>query len=447
MHDELPDPAQQLWQAHGEMLIAELSELGNNPGTWHLGGGTLLAKEWRHRRSFDLDITISTAVPARQSREVVITIANKLKSRGLEIDDITEDRLVRANAGKVDGFGNEAGIDLWIHESALPDRTTTEPIGNHLVPRLSTAQILNGKLQRDRKGLIRDAYDIAHARRKDSRALEQALNILDPKHQRRAEIVFATRSLKTQEKPTGIIGWSGEPKENQHRCWLEASNAIHDARWVELQIKTENHCVQATTVNTAGRTPSMAWTERRTRQRGHRPAGTNWNPAAPTEPVRPTRMEAEGNPGRGGRLHRVRTDRTDRAHTNGGETRGENSSSKIHRRDPARTAEDYTKNTIPRGARLRPTDRWRHCKAEIDGYQPPTWVDKPERFLNTAVKLTKLKTDTDSASQPSACLRHGRSNHCRDLDGRPGNSRHWTADLLNQHPTTNATPHNRDQLR
>ena len=252
MHDELPDPAQQLWQAHGEMLIAELSELGNNPGTWHLGGGTLLAKEWRHRRSFDLDITISTAVPARQSREVVITIANKLKSRGLEIDDITEDRLVRANAGKVDGFGNEAGIDLWIHESALPDRTTTEPIGNHLVPRLSTAQILNGKLQRDRKGLIRDAYDIAHARRKDSRALEQALNILDPKHQRRAEIVFATRSLKTQEKPTGIIGWSGEPKENQHRCWLEASNAIHDARWVELQIKTENHCVQATTVNTAG---------------------------------------------------------------------------------------------------------------------------------------------------------------------------------------------------
>ena len=252
MHNELPYPAKQLWQAHGNMLVAELSGLGDNPGAWHLGGGTLLAKEWQHRLSFDLDITISTAVPARQSREVVIAIANKLKSRGLEIDDITEDRRVRANAGRVDSFGNEAGIDLWIHDSALPGRTTTEPIGSHLVPRLSTAQILNGKLQRDRKGLIRDAYDIAHARRKDSRALEQAVNSLGPKHQRRAEITFAARSLETQENPAGIISWSGEAAEGQQKCWLKASDAIHDAKWVELEIKTENHRVHATTINTAG---------------------------------------------------------------------------------------------------------------------------------------------------------------------------------------------------
>ena len=55
MEHQLPDPARKLWQEHGDMLIAELSELGDEPGAWHLGGGTLLAKDWQHRRSFDLD--------------------------------------------------------------------------------------------------------------------------------------------------------------------------------------------------------------------------------------------------------------------------------------------------------------------------------------------------------------------------------------------------------
>ena len=252
MEHQLPDPARKLWQEHGDMLIAELSELGDEPGAWHLGGGTLLAKDWQHRRSFDLDITISTSVPARQSREVVIAIADRLRHQGFEVDDITEARLVRANAGNVDGFGNEAGIDLWVHDSALPGRTTTERIGKHLVPRLNTAQILNGKLQRDRKGLIRDAYDIAHARRKDSRALEQAVNSLGPKHQRRAEITWAVKSLNMANKPTEVISWSGEPAGDQRNCGLQAAQAIHDARWVELEISTQDHYVQATTVNTAG---------------------------------------------------------------------------------------------------------------------------------------------------------------------------------------------------
>ena len=45
--------------------------------------------------------------------------------------------------------------------------------------------------------------------------------------------------------------------------------------------------------------------------------------------------------------------------------------------------------------------------ARVHGYEPPGWVDEPERFLNTAVKLTKVKTDSDSAWQPGGFLRHG----------------------------------------
>lgn len=250
--DRLPEPARRLWQEHGDMLLARLGELGDGPGMWQLGGGTLLSKSWRHRRSFDLDITIATLAPARQAREVMMAIANELSDRGFEIDDDPQNRLLRANAGRVDGYGNEAGIDLWIHDSGLPARAHTEQLGTRLVPRLSTAQILHGKLQRDRQGLIRDAYDIALARTKDSGALEAAVNSLDPTHQRRAEITWAARSSRMNMEPAAILGWDGKPAADQHDCGLRAAHAIHDTRWIELEIGVRDGHVYARTTNTAG---------------------------------------------------------------------------------------------------------------------------------------------------------------------------------------------------
>ena len=67
--------------------------------------------------------------------------------------------------------------------------------------------------------------------------------------------------------------------------------------------------------------------------------------------------------------------------------------------------------------------------ARIHGYEPPGWVDEPERFLAKPVKLTNLETDSDSAWQPGAFLRHGVSVDSRDLDWRTGDGRHRTAEL------------------
>ena len=67
--------------------------------------------------------------------------------------------------------------------------------------------------------------------------------------------------------------------------------------------------------------------------------------------------------------------------------------------------------------------------ARVHGYEPPSWVEEPERFLNTAVKLTRVKTDSDSVWQPGAFLRHGVSVDSRDLDWRTGDGRQWTAEL------------------
>ena len=64
--------------------------------------------------------------------------------------------------------------------------------------------------------------------------------------------------------------------------------------------------------------------------------------------------------------------------------------------------------------------------ALVHGYEPPTWVDEPERFLAEPVKLTGIETDSDLAWQPGAFLRRGVSIDSRDLDARTGDDRQWT---------------------
>ena len=67
--------------------------------------------------------------------------------------------------------------------------------------------------------------------------------------------------------------------------------------------------------------------------------------------------------------------------------------------------------------------------AFTQGYDAPAWVDEPERFLPEPVKLTGFETDSDLAWQPGAFLRRGVSIDSRDLDGRTGDGRQWTAEL------------------
>ena len=67
--------------------------------------------------------------------------------------------------------------------------------------------------------------------------------------------------------------------------------------------------------------------------------------------------------------------------------------------------------------------------AQVHGYEPPNWVNEPERFLKTAVNLTNLETDSDSAWQPGAFLQHGVNIDSRDLDWRTGDGRRWAAEL------------------
>ena len=248
----LPEPARQLWRDYGDILRRELGPLG--AANWQLGGGTVLAKDWHHRRSFDLDITIATTVDSRKTRTAMVAIRDECTRRDLEVDDDVANRLLRVKTGLTDDHGNESGLDLWVHDPGIPGPARIEQIGDLQVAVLSKPQIIYGKLQRSNEGLIRDAYDIAHARVKDRRALETAVNSLDPNHQQRAEMAYGTRSKLMELEPGQILGWSGKTADDQTGCGMRASHAIHDSRWTRLVIRAQEGRIFAETTNTAGET-------------------------------------------------------------------------------------------------------------------------------------------------------------------------------------------------
>ena len=239
-----------LWREHGALLVAELSKL--EPPLWRLGGGTMLAKAWRHRLSFDLDITIPTGGSRYKEQAALDRIETELRRRNLDVTNDAAGRLLRARTGVVDDHGNDGGIDIWVHDPGLPGSAPPEQVAGTLVDRLSTAQIIHGKLHRDRSTLVRDAYDITHAHRMDPEALETAVNSLSPKHSRRAEVIYASQSPRMDTEESAILDWNGRPARDQRGCGRRAGQIIHDSRWIEIEVAIENGRVLAATTTTAG---------------------------------------------------------------------------------------------------------------------------------------------------------------------------------------------------
>ena len=54
----LAEPAGTLWKETETAVRRALDDLPDGPHEWRIGGGTILAARWGHRKSFDIDLTI-----------------------------------------------------------------------------------------------------------------------------------------------------------------------------------------------------------------------------------------------------------------------------------------------------------------------------------------------------------------------------------------------------
>ena len=176
------------------------------------GGGTVLAARWNHRRSLDVDLfceptTYGRLSPAQRARieKAINEIAGCVPSQTWCEDIAT--------------YTEISGIEATVLPGIIviePSNPTT--LDGTWLALQSTAQILYAKIAwRMYEGgeiAVRDAYDLACARKHDPRALTQARSHISPRVlEMVAEII--------RQLPAGWSGESENPLIEPRYAWTE----------------------------------------------------------------------------------------------------------------------------------------------------------------------------------------------------------------------------------
>lgn len=155
-----------------------IADEANEAPVYSIGGGTMLATRWGHRKSTDIDLVVPDGTglekAARKNgsaiREALIEAGAK---RILLTDDIF---MFEFKDGK---------IDLAEKDLRPPDEEQERTCDGMTLKAMSNTQILRGKLERSLKQEppARDVFDIIVARRLDGAAVEKACGMIGT-HQR-----------------------------------------------------------------------------------------------------------------------------------------------------------------------------------------------------------------------------------------------------------------------
>ncbi len=217
---ELPNPPGRLWEHIRSSLDEALVEILDPGEQWALGGGTVLAAEWKHRATKDIDLKLEPGnredrLEPEQNRHYIATLealgAKKWLGRGNQL---------------IVSF-DKSLVDLFESRSRPKGAQVTRRVNGRSERVLSNAQILAGKLiGRGMLSPTKDLYDVAVARRVDRRALETAVNCLP----RRTIEKIASR-------------WEGLTGYHQRKATTELT-AVPE-RFREIALNPTAHAVEA----------------------------------------------------------------------------------------------------------------------------------------------------------------------------------------------------------
>ena len=171
----LPEPAAGIYAQTKEVLHEYLTPLAGDAGWW-IGGGTVLAAQWRHRRSTDLDIFL----PSSRS---IAPLTPRHGGTFLDRMHASGARSVAVQSRSIK-LGFEHGR---IEITALDPVPTLDPrdveIDGRAVRVLREAAIMTGKMQRchlQMRILPRDVFDMCVASVAAPAALRCAVNHIPP---------------------------------------------------------------------------------------------------------------------------------------------------------------------------------------------------------------------------------------------------------------------------
>ena len=169
---DLPDPAGRLWTYIRNELRYEIEKRIPDFKGWSLTGGTILAAQWGHRESTDIDLK----VPPQTG----------LAALGPRYDKSFNEAMERLGAGTPVHSDKQIVIPLFDAKVDIFEGVPTPTAGQreatideHRETVLSNTQILSGKLTgRGLESPTRDLFDVAVAGELDPDALEAAVNCI-----------------------------------------------------------------------------------------------------------------------------------------------------------------------------------------------------------------------------------------------------------------------------
>ncbi|MDE0065080.1 MAG: nucleotidyl transferase AbiEii/AbiGii toxin family protein [Gammaproteobacteria bacterium] len=219
----LPEPASSLWPRVRPILDDLASRRPDIRHLFSVGGGTILASRWGHRRSQDIDVLAKQGCGLRRALET--DYSDDFVSL-CERAGASEIMFVPFTATLTVSFP-EGDWDLSELDPLLPGHESLAVVDGAEIQTLSNNQILAGKLvHRGFQGLARDIFDLAVALSLDPTAFEQAAGLLTP----------TDTELLIQE----IRGTAGAYRRT-------APGAIHltDPRWSDLVLQAPEAVAQA----------------------------------------------------------------------------------------------------------------------------------------------------------------------------------------------------------
>jgi predicted nucleotidyltransferase component of viral defense system len=168
---------------HALAIIDAAGESGERLDNWSFGGGTVLARRYRHRVSRDIDIFVPDPQYLGYFSPRLNDRADALTSRYLE------------TAISVKLYFAEGEIDFIASSPLTEEPTAVEVIERRSVNVESTAEILAKKIwHRGRDFTARDIFDFAHVVRREPRAITELRPLL---RKRRRQIEERIRSSGT----------------------------------------------------------------------------------------------------------------------------------------------------------------------------------------------------------------------------------------------------------
>lgn len=173
----LPEPARTLLSSGWPQLSRAASGIGIRSDALQLGGGTVLAARWRHRKSFDLDFHARPGTALHQLHERLHRTALPRDGWDLLFNPRIEKLLLVAPPGPGAHDRAERGrIEIWNQTPTPEHGAAPVRLDGRAMTVLSTTQILCGKMRRAVYCIPRDVLDFATAARRDPASLEEAVN-------------------------------------------------------------------------------------------------------------------------------------------------------------------------------------------------------------------------------------------------------------------------------